>query len=531
MVFEDVYTRTVRRKDLILTLVFLGTFLVTPFLQRDFKNLVEHRRNEQRMTETELEGILGEGKAGGVSKTIRVATGRFKQALPSPEEIKQLESAVIELPPATRIATTLPPPPPYQDRNVTRLTPDYVSQVVPPAIHIYKPTYDKRKDARTADAIEAIEVTKLLQLPKNATYPKVYKRGEIFHIIKTRFMQYQPKLVELGKARLELFKTFCLPSMLHQTSQNFFWLIYTDPELDDYLLEELKKLVRPYPHFYVVPSLIDKRGQGGKDILRKIKPEEFHIGDTDMLFANLKYVHWLAVLESRFDADDALNINYIEEVQNRAHDVFVKDKGGREWMFWCINQAVEWHWVGPGGRQSLQTFGALVISRNYADDNFCHTPGLTVGVARGSFTRTVAKAPHHLLYEMLDQEDPNCGSTYHGVDCLDFITDFNQCALRSRTPTSASMANVNDLNIKVTKLAAEQAVERWTNVIKDFALLPTATKATNVYLKENLRGVLDDARLGQCTEGHSCRDEARGALDELIRIVESGEGEAEGESA
>ena len=478
------------------------------------------------MADNEMDVILNTGNKNAPPSSKKAM--KFKNPVPPPEMIKILDSQPINLPETKRGYTKLPPPPPYKDRNVTLLTPDYVSNVVPPPIHIYKPSFDKKADAKAVAGIEGIEVTKLLQLPKNATYPKVYKKGEVFHIIKTRFMQYQPRLVELGKARLELFKTFCLPSMLHQTTQNFFWLIYTDPDLDEYLLEEMKKLLKPYPHFYLVPSLIDKRAQGGKDILRKLKPEDFHIGDTDMLFANLKYVHWLAVLESRFDADDALNIHFVEEIQRRGYDVFVKDKGGREWMFWCINQAVEWHWVGPGNPKSLQTYGALVFSRSYSDDNFCHTPGLTVGVARGSFTRTVAKAPHHLLYQMLEEEDTNCGSTYHGTDCVDFVTDFDQCALRSRTPTSASMANVNSLGFKTIKQAVEQSVERWTSIISNFALLPENTKNTNIYLMENMRPILEDALRGQCTEGHSCRDEARGALEELIKMYTGG---AEGDAA
>ena len=45
---------------------------------------------------------------------------------------------------------------------------------------------------------------------------------EIVHVIYTRFMQHQPNLVELGKARLELFKTFCLTTIAEQTNQQFF---------------------------------------------------------------------------------------------------------------------------------------------------------------------------------------------------------------------------------------------------------------------------------------------------------------------
>jgi hypothetical protein len=385
-----------------------------------------------------------------------------------------------------------------------------------PLYYLYPPRADRFLDHNISQTIADISVSELVQLPANQTFPKVYKKNQVFHIVKTRFMQFQPKLVELGKARLELFKTFCLPSMLHQTSQNFFWIIYTDPELDDYLLQETIKLLQPYPHFYLVSSLVDKRGLGGKDILNRIDPKDFHVGDTDMLYANLHHVGNLPVLESRFDADDALNINYIQEVQERGIEVFVSEENGRDWMFWCINQALEWHWVGPGGREQLRTYGALVPSRQY--ENFCHTPGLTVGFRRGTFTRTVAKSPHHLLVQMLEEEETSCGAAYKGMDCLDFVTNFDYCALRSRTPTSASMANVNSNGGKIYRLAAEEALKRWKNVIEEFALIPEKTKRVNDYFFDNMKPILEESLQGQCTEGHSCREEAKAALEELIEV-------------
>ena len=385
-----------------------------------------------------------------------------------------------------------------------------------PQYYLYPPRADRFLDHNISETIKDIPVMQLLQVPSNRTYPKVYKKGEVFHIVKTRFMQYQPKLVELGKARLELFKTFCLPSMLHQTTQNFFWLIYTDPDLDDYLLQETIKLIKPYPHFYLVKSLVDKRGLGGRDILNRIDQKDFHVGDVTMLYANLNNVHWTPVLESRFDADDALNINYIEEIQKRSLQVFVNTSKKRDWMFWCINQALEWHWVGPGGREQLRKYGAIVPSRQY--DNFCHTPGLTVGFKRGTFTRTVAKSPHHLLVQMLEEEQTPCGSIYKGTDCVEFIKNFDFCALRSRTPTSASMANVNSNGGKIYRLAAEEAVLRWRDVIKDFALLPANTEAVNDYFFMNMKPILEESLRGQCTEGHSCREEAKTAIEDLIEI-------------
>jgi hypothetical protein len=272
----------------------------------------------------------------------------------------------------------------------------------------------------------------------------------------------------------------------------------------------------PYPHFYLVKSLVDKRGLGGKDILNRIDKSDFHCGDVEMLYTNLANVNWNPVLESRFDADDALNINYIEEIQKRGRQVFVETKKKRDWMFWCINQALEWHWVGPGGREQLKRYGAIVPSRQY--DNFCHTPGLTVGFKRGTFTRTVAKSPHHLLIQMLEEEQTSCGSIYKGTECVEFIKNFEYSALRSRTPTSASMANVNSNGGKIYRLAAEEAVGRWKDVIKDFALLPENTEAVNDYFFENMKPILEESLRGQCTEGHSCREEAKVALEDLIAI-------------
>lgn len=93
------------------------------------------------------------------------------------------------------------------------------------------------------------------------------------------------------------------------------------------------------------------------------------------------------------------------------------------------------HWVGPGYHESLQSYGSLTLSRDYSEDRFCHIPGLAIGVASGAYTRNLAKASHNQLCTMLEQEDIKCGSHYHGIQCIDFITTFDQCALRSQTPT------------------------------------------------------------------------------------------------
>ncbi|KAL7545075.1 hypothetical protein ACHAWF_008435, partial [Thalassiosira exigua] len=66
----------------------------------------------------------------------------------------------------------------------------------------------------------------------------------IIHVLETRFMQMQPSLVELARARLRLFRTVCLPSVTNQTARGrFVWTIRTDPELDEEVKEELAELL------------------------------------------------------------------------------------------------------------------------------------------------------------------------------------------------------------------------------------------------------------------------------------------------
>lgn len=47
------------------------------------------------------------------------------------------------------------------------------------------------------------------------------------------------------RQRLELFENFCLPSVRSQTSQNFHWIIYLDPESPTWLIERLGELNVP----------------------------------------------------------------------------------------------------------------------------------------------------------------------------------------------------------------------------------------------------------------------------------------------
>ena len=77
----------------------------------------------------------------------------------------------------------------------------------------------------------------------------------LIHIVQSRFMQEQGPLETLGMARLKLFQVFCLPSMIQQSSQDFFWIIKTDPKFTKTaVFDSLVRLVRPHDNIYVVAS-------------------------------------------------------------------------------------------------------------------------------------------------------------------------------------------------------------------------------------------------------------------------------------
>src|SRR5574338_436068 len=51
--------------------------------------------------------------------------------------------------------------------------------------------------------------------------------------------------------RLELFSTYCLPSVFHQSEQNFQWLIYCDQRISPSQLLKLSKLIAEVDRFTI----------------------------------------------------------------------------------------------------------------------------------------------------------------------------------------------------------------------------------------------------------------------------------------
>ena len=99
--------------------------------------------------------------------------------------------------------------------------------------------------------------------------------------------------------RFELFKRYCLPSILNQTSQDFKWLVYLDKETpESYKLKfvDWKRLVPQISPIYIGPK-VNLVEQINKDIASAIFPN-----CTD-------------IITSRLDDDDALRSVAIQKIR------------------------------------------------------------------------------------------------------------------------------------------------------------------------------------------------------------------------
>jgi hypothetical protein len=321
----------------------------------------------------------------------------------------------------------------------------------------------------------------------------------LLHFVKSRFMQYQPNLMALGWSRLELFKEFCMPSIVQQTQPDFFWLIYTDPDLHPDLLKAMVKELTPYPNFYLIKSLSNAMWRGGQ--AQNMTQATVYTGDQKKLEAAMALRDSLPVLETRLDADDAINLQYIEEIQRQAVEFF--SEGTVEWMYWCVGAELEWYWLGPHGYSVDQQKYGIMENKEYVD--FCPTPGLTLGYSANTTVESIYSRKHSVLVERLHTKNFDfCGVGRQGKDCYQIIRKFDYPAFRCRTPTSASMVMTDYSSSDKLKQLAKEIDPRWQALAKDFGVTRNNCRHANSYLTSNIMAIVEDALMGQCTKGHSC---------------------------
>ncbi len=332
----------------------------------------------------------------------------------------------------------------------------------------------------------------------------------LLHIVNTRFMQEQGHLVHLARARLKLFETFCLPTMQHQTSRRFLWIIKTDPKLDIEIRNNLVTLLQPHDNFFLVASNqnygIQAEGswrdaREGTDVLSS----RIYTGNVTTLQRAHDLRSAKPILETRLDADDGIHKLYLQYIQYSAMKFLVQDE--KRWLYWCSRRHLEWY-VSVSKKEGMVN--------PVQHEKLCITPGITVGYNVG--VDQVPQYDHDVLYKEIEAH----GGCHHlesnnqeknNMDCIQLVDDLSFVAVRSRTPTSAGM---KDISLQKEILDTERVKMVWKALDKLFFVSKQQAVETNAYVLEHLTAIAKDNLEGQCTSGHSCKNSSFVILQSLV---------------
>jgi len=453
----------------------------------------------------------------------------------------------------------------------------------------------------------------------------------LIHILETRFMQMQPDLVELARARLRLLKSICLPTVLGQTAWGkFVWVIRTDPGLHDdvrrelvTMLEEagalttsnttknkspgdeeeeegrriggggeekeeraLAYVIGSNDNFIVTNTTIVSPGLRPFDIRYMLsdalsKPESIFAGGAENTRKLLDEVSPNrigndVVVWTRLDADDGLNVDFMEYIQSQAIRYFLPERydkeilkwipkdgssddngndkeeegGGNDddkkerkmienvftppkWAYWCAGKNIDWFLTDPihDPRHKNGTVYPVLHA------NVCITPGVTMAMHGAFDPLGVPLLDHHDIISYLrpkggkpcartglsvfdeegtdddEKEDEDDGSCFH------MITG-GISSVRARTPTSAGMMGVNpDSNqMGMVEKMPQLTPIMWTSIQREFDISNDHLLETNSYFAEHVYDIAEENARGQCTVGHSCKSSSKDRLEQYVDL-------------
>ena len=350
------------------------------------------------------------------------------------------------------------------------------------------------------------------------------------HILETPLIQNQLNLTLLIESRLGLFEAFCYPSIRKQTSRNFIWIIRVDTRLSTERQRWLRRLIdllQDDPRFYLMERDSNppwRNGQASQQLSRS----KVYTGDQRRLEYYMASYEQKHILETRIDGDDGLHYKYLEHMEDKTLDFLAQDPPPA-FFYWCVPQEIEWHPVilprKPGPQTSIvpappspYTHGLWMPGPTYGpkppnNQDLCPTPGITRVYPVGTHADQVFRGGHHLLWSRFAYRKENCArpkdgpaSPWKETNCTQFVRldGASYPALRSRTPTSASMISVGGLNYGHLRKHYPQAHVYWNLTAHDFGLDPEPMRQMQAHVVDNLLAIAQEGLQGQCSKGHSC---------------------------
>ncbi len=390
-----------------------------------------------------------------------------------------------------------------------------------------------------------------LTLSNNTVSETEWKNDEnVVHVIQTRFMQNQPHLVTLGQARLRLFTAVTVPSMRHQTQQQFLWIIRTDPRLHSSILQPFMETISLLPNAILVASNHNPEGFRDSSCISDITAQTLLVGSMEYVQSYYRAGQTHTVLETRCDADDAIAIDFVELIQKSATSGLYPLR--EDWIVYCADHHMEWQYDNPWPNDvagelpsnystgstsqdntedpSDSTFdhrttdrGALLVLKS----GRCVTPGLTWGYSINSSRRDIPVSQHQKIQKAIKP----CGTRImHDTPplqtkCLIKLGDDLPLALRARTPTSAGMDHVFmahqtedafPMDHLLLSKARTMQNQLWSVLFVLFGVHGDDLYQVRQYVSEHFVLIARDALAGQCTPGHSCKQSSKALLQKLI---------------
>lgn len=114
--------------------------------------------------------------------------------------------------------------------------------------------------------------------------------------------------------RFSLFERYCLPSLKNQTCKDFEWIVLFDSTTPEQFKDRIADYQKVFPQLvpvYVKPE----NGRRFAEIFREGVVKRLYLDD------NLNHNERGRVLTTYLDNDDALNVRFVEDVQQRAYSL------------------------------------------------------------------------------------------------------------------------------------------------------------------------------------------------------------------
>ena len=400
----------------------------------------------------------------------------------------------------------------------------------------------------------------------------------IIHIVNTRFMQHQGNLTTLATARLYLFKTVCLPSMLKQKNQDFLWIIKVDPALDVDIRNKLVDIIHKGAKLHstatatataTATSTDLRNGNGGTsngnstsiierifvigsnvnyltgheegawrggiesrevlshDIIPNLRSRthlvsEIYTGTVELLYRAKESEPHRIVLETRLDADDGLNEHFVEYVQKDAMRVFGSSSTLHNAMVDTASEAstatdaaLEYNWFYWCVESHIKWYLNAEGEYGKLDGERRTDFCITPGLTIGfSIGTDVKDIPKYGHHELYKKLGNSCKNIKDDTS----TTNTTPCiGFIKEIIAAVRFRTETSAGMADVQARREDHAQLWELLQQHFGVDTANAIESKLYFQENRKEIAKENLEGQCRGDHSCKDSSKFQLKEIIQ--------------